>query len=141
MKFSEYKKTLKNHDLRITDCRIDVLEYFFKTSYALSFRDLEDGLAEYDRVTLYRTLNSFLEKGLLHKIPSDSGFANYALCPDECSNHNHHHDHVHFKCNICGHIECLTSLSIPKVEIPEYEINEQSLVLNGICKICKKAIP
>lgn len=141
MKFSEYKKALKNHDLRITDCRIDVLEFFFKSSYALSFSDLEESLAEYDRVTLYRTLNSFLEKGLLHKIPSDNGFASYALCPEECSNNKHQHEHVHFKCNNCGHIECLPGFSIPKIELPEYEINEQSLVLNGICKICKKAIP
>ncbi len=139
MKFSEYKKTLKNHDLRITDCRIDVLEFFLKTSYALSFRDLEDGLKEYDRVTLYRTLNSFIEKGLLHRIPNDNGFASYALCLDECNNQEHHHDHVHFKCNICGHIECLPGYSIPKLQVEDYEISDQSLLLSGVCKKCLKS--
>ncbi|MDZ7608215.1 MAG: transcriptional repressor [Cyclobacteriaceae bacterium] len=141
MKFSDYKKLLKTHELRVTDCRIDVLDKFHHSSYAMSFKDLEEDLAEYDRVTLYRTLHSFIDKGLLHRIPGDEGFASYALCPQECGNHGHHHDHVHFKCKLCGHIECLPDFSIPKVEVPEYEINEQSLVLNGVCKICKKSIP
>ena len=66
MKYSDYKKLLKNHHLRITDCRIDVLEKFYSTDHALSFKDLEDELKDYDRVTLYRTLNSFIDQGLLY---------------------------------------------------------------------------
>jgi len=138
MKYSDYKKLLKNHALRVTDCRIDVLEKFFKNHHALSFKDLEDGLYEYDRVTLYRTLNSFIDKGLLHRIPSDDGYASFGLCKDECTDAAHHHDHVHFKCNICGHIECLSDYHVPKIDLPGYEITEQNLIVNGICKICKK---
>ena len=74
MKYSDLKKTLKGHNLRITDCRMDVLEVFLNSTHALSFSDLEADLDLYDRVTLYRTLNSFIEKGLLHRIPDDSGF-------------------------------------------------------------------
>jgi Fur family ferric uptake transcriptional regulator len=84
MKYSDYKKLLKNHRLRITDCRIDVLEKFHNTDHALSFKDLEDELKDYDRVTLYRTLNSFIDQGLLHRIPNDSGVAAYGLCKWSC---------------------------------------------------------
>ncbi len=138
MKYSDYKRLLKNHALRITDCRIDVLEKFFKNQHALSFKDLEDDLHEYDRVTLYRTLNSFIDKGLLHRIPSDDGYASFGLCKEECTGVAHHHDHVHFKCDICGHIECLSDYHVPKVDLPGYEIKEQNLIVNGICKICLK---
>lgn len=138
MKYSDYKKLLKNHTLRITDCRIDVLEQFYKTSHALSFKDLEKALEEYDRVTLYRTLNSFIENGILHRIPSDDGYASYGLCSHACSETEHHHDHVHFKCNVCGHIECLSDYHVPKIDLPEYIIDEQNLIVNGTCKNCKK---
>ena len=140
MKYSDYKNLLKNHALRITDCRIDVLEKFYKTNHALSFKSLEDELNDYDRVTLYRTLNSFIDKRLLHRIPSEDGFASYGLCSAECSEFSHHHDHVHFKCNSCGHIECLPDQHVPKVNLPGYVIEEQNLIVNGVCKICKKSL-
>lgn len=140
MKYSDYKKLLKSHKLRITDCRIDVLEKFYKTSHALSFKNLEDELGDYDRVTLYRTLNSFIDKGLLHRIPSEDGFASYGLCSGECTDTTHHHDHVHFKCNICGHIECLPDHHVPKVNLPGYEIEAQNLIVNGVCKLCKNEL-
>ena len=140
MKYSEYKRLLKNHTLRVTDCRIDVLEQFYRSKHALSFKDLEEVLEEYDRVTLYRTLNSFIEKGLLHQIPSDDGFASYGLCTSECSDQAHQHDHVHFKCNECGHIECLSEYHVPKVNLPGYQIKEQNLIVNGICKRCNDQV-
>jgi len=137
MKYSDYKKLLKNHTLRITDCRIDVLEKFYRTAHALSFKDLEEELDDYDRVTLYRTLNSFIDKGLLHRIPNEDGFASYGLCKEECTNKAHHHDHVHFKCNECGHIECLPDHHVPRVELPGYEVAESNLIVNGICRNCR----
>ena len=140
MKYSDYKKLLKGHSLRITDCRIDVLQKFYTEVHALSFRDLEETLNNYDRVTLYRTLNSFIEKGLLHRIPNDSGIASYALCRDGCDEKTHHHDHVHFKCNVCGHIECISNIHVPEVKLPDYTIEESNLIVNGVCKLCNNAI-
>ena len=51
MKYSDLKKVLKNHKLRITDTRMDVLEYFVKQSKALSFRDLEERFEAYRQST------------------------------------------------------------------------------------------
>lgn len=140
MKFSDYKKLLKGHTLRVTDCRIDVLQRFYNSTHALSFKDLEESLGDYDRVTLYRTLNSFIDKGLLHRIPNDSGFASFGLCLDECDQMAHHHNHVHFKCNVCGHIECLPEHHVPSISLPEYEVKESNLIMNGVCKLCKKEV-
>lgn len=136
MKYSDYKSVLRTHDLRITDCRIDVLNIFHHTSHALSFKDLEDALSDFDRVTLYRTLNSFIEKGILHRIPDASGFASYALCQDRCTSTAHIHDHVHFKCDDCGTIECIEDKHVPHVQVAGYLIKEANLILNGKCKTC-----
>lgn len=137
MKYSDYKKVLKNHGLRVTDCRIDVLERFYSHKYALSMKALETAMQNYDRVTLYRTINSFVEKGVLHRIPNESGSASFGICAETCTAEKHAHDHVHFKCNRCGRIECLSSYSVPIVNLPGYEITDSNLVINGICKSCK----
>jgi len=135
VRFSEIKKILKSHKLRVTDARIDTLEFFLSQNRTLSFKDLENEFDESDRVTLYRTLNSFVEHGVLHKIPDDSGFATYGLCHDTCDSGDHNHDHMHFKCNECGTIECLEQ-NIPSIKIPGYTVMEANLILKGICKTC-----
>lgn len=137
MKYSELKQSLKNHKLRITDCRMDVLEHFQQQNRALSFKDLEDRFQEYDRVTLYRTLHSFEENGLLHKIPGDSGSAVYGLCSD-CDVESHHHNHMHFKCTTCGTTECIdVPVDIPTISLPKnYKMIDMDVIINGVCNQC-----
>ena len=138
MKYSEYKKVLKNHNLRITDCRIDMLERFYSRNYALSLRELEDHFTDYDRVTLYRTINSFVEKGVLHRIPEESGSTRFGICPDVCTAEKHDHDHVHFKCKLCGKTTCLSDFRVPNIDLPGYDISDSNLIINGVCKQCKQ---
>ncbi len=133
---SKLKGTLKQHALRITASRIDVLKMFMEANHALSFRDLEEKLSEYDRVTLYRTLNSFISKGVIHRIPDNSGFTRYGICQGTCTPQNHTHDHVHFKCDNCGQTECLPRHHVPKIEIPGYLVSEANLIVSGLCNTC-----
>jgi len=128
---------LKSHNLRVTDCRLDVIQFFLDSKGALSLGDLEGAYKNYDRVTLYRTLNSFLESGILHKIPNESGTATYGLCHDTCSPEQHTHNHIHFKCNTCGQIECLDDKEVPKVTVPEgYTMERVNLIVDGVCAQC-----
>ena len=61
------KETLKEHRLRNTQCRTDILAIFYEHDFALSHADIEDRVSEhYDRVTVYRTLKTFVDKGLIH---------------------------------------------------------------------------
>jgi Fur family ferric uptake transcriptional regulator len=131
------EKILKSHELRITNCRVDVLLAFKKTSGALSLGVLENQFPQYDRVTLYRTLNSFLDSGILHKIPNDQGTATYGLCHETCSPKDHNHDHIHFKCNECGKLECLDEMTVPEVRLPEgYSLGQINLIVDGVCAQC-----
>lgn len=135
IRYSKIKEILKAHKLRVTEGRIDILEFFLRQKKTLTAKDLEDEFTDSDRVTLYRTLSSFTEHGLLHKIPDDTGIVTYGLCHDTCAPDEHNHDHMHFKCNDCGTIECL-SQNIPTVKIPGYQVMEANLILKGICKTC-----
>ncbi|MEO1256269.1 MAG: Fur family transcriptional regulator [Bacteroidota bacterium] len=131
------KSILKSHNLRITDCRLDVISFFLKKRNALSQSDLEHELKQYDRVTLYRTLNSFLDSGILHKIPNATGIATYGLCHETCSPDQHDHNHIHFKCNNCGQIECLEDKLVPGVSVPMgYQIEAVNMIVDGICAEC-----
>ena len=134
-----FKSILKSYNLRVTDCRLDVVQFFLNNKKALSQGDLESQFKQYDRVTLYRTLNSFLDSGLLHKIPNATGVATYGLCSETCSPEDHNHSHIHFKCNSCGQIECLNDKAIPAVSAPQgYKIETVNMIIDGTCVKCLK---
>lgn len=128
---------LKSNGLRKTASRGRVLEAFQAHQHALAHSDLEKQLGEeFDRVTLYRTLHTFLEKGIIHKVLDDEGSAKYALCHD-CSDGHHHDNHVHFKCSKCQISECLTEVSIPAITLPAgYALSTANLLIEGLCHRC-----
>ncbi|HEY0655273.1 MAG TPA: transcriptional repressor [Chryseosolibacter sp.] len=131
-------RLLKDFRLRTTQTRQEILHLFLKRDYALSHGDIEKEIDNsLDRVTVYRTLKTFLDKGLIHKVLDDEGSLKYALCNEACSVAGHHHNHVHFKCTKCGQTNCLTNVEIPAVKLPKgYKPNEINLLIQGICEAC-----
>ncbi len=129
---------LKDHHLRSTASRSDILRLFEKNNHALSYSDIERSVAHvYDRVTVYRTLKTFLDHGVIHKVLDDGGSLKYALCNEHCGLDIHHHDHVHFKCDICGETTCLDDVEIPDVKLPRgYKSREMNLLIQGVCQRC-----
>lgn len=132
-------RILKDYELRTTTSRSAILRLFLKNSFALSYSDIEREIAAtFDRVTVYRTLKTFLDKGVIHKVLDDEGSLKYALCSDPCSTQEHHHEHVHFKCTKCGHTSCLDDVIIPEVRLPKgYVAGEVNLLIQGICIKCQ----
>ncbi|EKB50772.1 Fur family transcriptional regulator [Cecembia lonarensis] len=132
-------KILKDHQLRITSCRREVLRTFIEKKSALSHADLEAVLQEaFDRVTIYRTLKTFLETDLIHKVLDDSGATKYALCAHgHEGTHSHDHEHVHFKCESCGRTICIDEVSLPQINLPAGYVNKEvNLLVTGICNQC-----
>ena len=131
---------LKGSSLSVTSSRKAILDIFLGSDNALAHQDIENIAKKYDRVTIYRTLQTFLEKGIIHSIPTTDNIIKYALCSDMCITTGHHHDnHVHFLCNKCGRTECLDDVIIPTVVLPiGYSMNEINMVVNGTCKTCRE---
>src|ERR1700730_17287660 len=99
---------LKSNQLSVTSGRRKILELFLNNEGALAHSDIEKKAGEkFDRVTVYRTLQVFLERGLIHSIPTSDNSIRYALCKDDWSGGQHRDDHVHFICNSCGSTVCL----------------------------------
>lgn len=130
-------RLLKTFRLRSTPNRQEILHLFLRMNFALSHSDIEKEVSNYlDRVTVYRTLKTFLDKGLIHKVLDDQGSLKYALCNNTCTTTGHHHDHVHFKCTHCGQTNCL-EVEIPSIKLPKgYRASEQNLLIQGICERC-----
>lgn len=131
-------ETLKRNQLSITDSRKKILELFTKSKGALAHADIEhQSGTEFDRVTIYRTLQTFVEKGIIHTIPTADNSVRYALCKDQCVEGHHHDDHVHFMCDICGTTFCLDQVNVPKITLPMgFVATQMDLVVSGKCLKC-----
>jgi Fur family transcriptional regulator, ferric uptake regulator len=131
-------ETLKSTGLRHTAGREALLEVLLRADHALSHGDIDTALGpDHDRVTIYRTLRTFVDKGLIHRVLDNMGDPRYALCRDACGSGHHQHDHVHFKCNACGQTTCLNTVQIPAVVLPGgYVRQETNLLIEGVCADC-----
>jgi len=129
---------LKRNQLSVTSGRRKILELFLLHEGALSHSDIEKKAGEkFDRVTVYRTLQAFLEKGLIHSIPTADNSIRYALCKDDCTDGHHRDDHVHFICNACGNTVCLEEVTIPSIKLPRgFSADQVEMLVSGICKSC-----
>ena len=138
MAVEQLEGILKNHRLRNTQNRSAILNVFVSHDTAMSHADIEEEVGkDVDRVTIYRTLKSFLDHGIIHKVLDDEGGAKYAICNHECAPHAHHHNHVHFKCQSCGQMQCLEDLGIPEIALPEgYAAKEMDLLIQETCANC-----
>ncbi len=132
------KDTLKKNQLSITAGREKILSLFITQKGALAHGDIEKKMgADFDRVTIYRTLQTFMEKGIIHSIPSSDNIIRYALCKENCAGGHHHDHHVHFLCSSCSRTYCLDDIVTPAIKMPKgYSPQQIEVVVNGVCKKC-----
>lgn len=139
MTASPVKDLLADHGLRLTEPRTKILGLFLDNNHALSYHFLESNLGEeMDRVTIYRTLRTFVESGLLHTIPDEQQTILYAMCPETCHDgHTHQHNHLHFKCLVCGETTCLQEVHLNTPTVPQgFVLQSLKLIGEGICNSC-----
>jgi len=131
---------LRRNSLSVTESRKKILNLFLNVHGALAHGDIETKAGEkFDRVTVYRTLQTFVEKGIIHTIPTTDNSVRYALCKDNCSEGHHHDNHVHFICLKCGTTLCLEDVVAPEIKIRKgFSINEIEVVIKGICMDCQQ---
>ena len=99
--------------LRRTPVRVGVLRVLAAADGPLDVPTLVGRLPdETDAVTVYRTLNTFTRKKLVHRVRGRERSWLYALgrsTADEPATHRH----PHFVCDDCGSVDCLNGATIP----------------------------
>ena len=129
--------TLRHHAVRRTAIRQSILGALLHSPFALSRTEIEQHLA-FDRVTVYRTLRTFEEKGIVHRIIDHSETVRYAAAGVNAAVPALANDHVHFKCTACQHIYCLSQVPVPAVSLPStYHVVRRDHLLSGICGQCQ----
>jgi Fur family ferric uptake transcriptional regulator len=130
---------LKRNTLSVTESRKAILDLFIDADGALAHADIEKNISnDFDRVTVYRTLQTFFENGIIHQIPTTDNTVLYALCKDKCEAGHHHDEHVHFICNLCDKTICLDDITVPQVKLPKgFKPLQKAMVVKGICAECK----
>lgn len=135
------ESVLNSHGLRKTGIRMKVIERLQGSEFAMSQPELEQEFQnEADRVTIYRTLYSLEEKGVIHRIIDLSGVSRYAICVDACDSHHHQDEHLHFHCLKCGNVYCLNVPALPTYSLPKgYDIQSTRLSAEGTCASCSQS--
>ena len=135
----ELEATLTEKGISPTAMRILVLEFLLKQTTAISLLDLEKAFTHSDRTTLYRTLKTFEEKGLVHEIKDGTETTKYALCAEACRTGSHYDLHLHFYCYSCKQTFCLPKYQVPDVSVPKsFQLKELNLIAKGICGSCSE---
>lgn len=135
----DLEQKLNSHQIKPTAMRLVVLRFLTDQSSAQSLTDIELKMDKTDRVTLYRTIRTFEENGLVHRIEDGSGVTKFALCAPGCDVDGHHDLHVHFYCIECKETHCLPKTQIPEVKLPTtYRVLDTQLVLKGVCANCSQ---
>ncbi len=130
---------LSSNGISRTKFRTDLLNLFLTQKRSLS---IEDILIHFNnsinKVTVYRSLDSFEEKGLIHQVPDSNNLKRYSLCrEDECSTSSHNHNHGHFICYSCNQTYCIEDVKSPDITgLKGFYIKEFKLTLEGYCKDC-----
>lgn len=133
----EIEKRLNDNGVRPTAMRILIYKYMAEKKVAVALTDIESAFAKADRTTLYRTLKTFEEKGIVHQIDDGTHTSKYALCEPGCNCELEQDLHLHFHCNNCDETICLTEQKIPHINLPDgYVAEDANLVLKGICEKC-----
>lgn len=136
---TEIEKTLDNKSVRPTAMRILIYKFMAGKQNAVALTDIENAFEKAERTTLYRTLKTFEEKGIVHQIDDGTNVSKYALCQPGCNCEIDQDLHLHFHCSHCDKTVCLTEHKIPHINLPAgYIAEDANLVIKGICDSCSQ---
>lgn len=131
----DFAGILKEKKLRVTLPRVEILRVLKLSSKPVTVFEIHSKVNDqgFDLATVYRTINSFLEKNLVTDIDFKDDYKRYELIIDR-----HHHHHI--VCRKCGKVEnvdiCLTDKMEQEVEKKGYRDITHSLEFFGVCELC-----
>jgi len=130
------RQMLKDARLYCTEPRLAILQVLMQTARPLR----QDQIAEQlplrtlNKVTVYRTLESLIEVGLVHR-----AFTYQRAWHFELANHcTEHQCHPHFTCTNCGVTHCLMDILLPMAKVSQkgFVVSRQQVRLEGLCPAC-----
>ena len=139
MSNNDVEDILTRKEVKPTSNRILVMRELIKASHPVSLADLEISLGfSMDKASIFRVLELFSEKDIIHVIEDGSRSPKYELCHSG-THHTIADQHVHFYCERCKETYCFEDVSVPLVNIPEgFLPHTINYMVKGICPKCSK---
>lgn len=139
MSNNDVEDILTRKEVKPTSNRILVMRELIKASHPVSLADLEISLGfSMDKASIFRVLELFSEKDIIHVIEDGSRSLKYELCHSG-THHTISDQHVHFYCERCKEMYCFEDVSVPLVNIPEgFSPHAINYMVKGICPKCSK---
>lgn len=131
----DFVKILNEHEIAPSIQRIKILEYLYnyKThpTADMIYRDLVKDIPTLSKTTVYNTLKTFTEKGILTALQMFDHEIRYDYDTDH---------HIHFKCDHCGKVYDLGNhfQNFKGNEIEGHSITEHHVNFRGTCKFCRE---
>lgn len=132
-KIEKFKKLLSQHGIRITHQRVVILKFLSEKrlhpTVEQIYEAIKDDVTTISKTTVYNTLHTFIENGLVKDLLITANEVHYDL-----DGYPHHH----FLCTECGKIYdlpvecCHHSTGI----VQGHKISEMHGYFKGICKQC-----
>jgi len=126
---------LKGKDIRPSYQRIKVLEYMYHKGGHPTvdeiFRALSADIPSLSKGTIYNTLHTLVEAGLVREVGIDETEKCYDITL---------FNHGHFQCEACGTIYNfkVTIDQIPIDGLDQFEITQKNVYFKGLCPNCLK---
>jgi len=134
------REMLRGCDLYCTQARISILKVLMQAPRPLQQNQIARQLANktLNKVTIYRTLESLVEVGLVHRAFMQKRAWHFELA-HHCSKTQ---CHPHFTCLNCGQTHCLMGISLPMAKSPYkgFVIQRQQVRLEGLCPACQESV-
>ncbi|MDR0648286.1 MAG: transcriptional repressor [Synergistaceae bacterium] len=126
---------LRSTGLKVTPIRMDVLDYLLTIGQPVSHSDVQSAFPMLDRVTIYRTLASFVKSGIAHQVQGLDGM--WHFCAHDPNASGCPGNHPHFLCLSCGKMICLLDQRMPRVDVTGGNVVEgKQFVAYGFCQEC-----
>jgi Fur family transcriptional regulator, ferric uptake regulator len=133
-------KKLRGRHIYVTYNRVAVLEALYCHKTALSVSDITRLFSgRPDRISVYRTLQIFLGKGMVCSVPGTKGDIRYILI-DESSGlvFNPRRSSLYLTCIKCGSTQLLKQPAPALGKMPgNFEVKRYDVILEGLCDNCK----
>lgn len=139
MNVDNIEDSLNAKGVKPTPNRILVMKELMKASHPVSLADMEASLDfSMDKASIFRVLELFAEKEVVHVIEDGSRSLKYELCHSG-NKHSIADQHAHFFCEICKETICIQTAKVPLIEIPDGFIPHSiNYMIKGICRKCNK---
>lgn len=136
---NDIDKILHRKGIKPTANRILVMKELTKASHPVNLADMEASLEfSMDKASIFRVLELFAEKDVVHVIEDGSRSLKYELCHSG-GKHSIADQHAHFYCEHCKETYCIETASVPMIDIPEgFAPHSVNYVIKGICPKCNK---